>query len=200
MARHFRRLAGYLGLAELRLRVREDRSWFSGEAPTGERPTLRLVTPTAATRYLSCVPLVPLAAAAGTFGDPHAVPDESEWQWVEVETGRTLREGMFVAQVVGESMHPTIPNGSHCLFVGPVTGTRQGRVVLVQLADEVDPETGQRFTVKRYRSEKTADEDGWRHVAITLKPDNPAFEPIQLRAEDEERVAVVAEFVEVVGR
>ena len=200
MARHFRRLAGYLGLAELRQRVREDRSWFSGEAPTGERPTLRLVTPTAATRYVSCVPLVPLAAAAGAFGDPHAVPDESEWQWVEVETGRALREGMFVAQVVGESMHPTIPNGSHCLFAGPVTGTRQGRVVLVQLADEVDPETGQRFTVKRYRSEKTADEDGWRHVAITLKPDNAAFEPIQLRAEDEERVAVVAEFVEVVGR
>ena len=40
---------------------------------------------------------------------------------------------MFVAQVVGEPMHPTIPNGSHCLFASPVTATRQGRVVLVQL-------------------------------------------------------------------
>ena len=199
MAKHFRRLAGYLGRADLRQRVREDRSWFRGERPAGERPALRLVTPTPHTRYVSCVPLVPLAAAAGAFGDPHAVPDESEWQWVELDTSRALREGMFVAQVVGDSMLPTIPNGSHCLFASPVTGTRQGRVVLVQLADEIDPETGQRFTVKRYRSEKTADEDGWRHVAITLRPDNPAFEPIRLTADDEERVAVVAEFVEVVG-
>ena len=198
MAKHFRRLAGYLGRADLRQRMREDRSWFRGERPA-ERPALRLVTPTDATRYVSCVPLVPLAAAAGAFGDPHSVPDESEWQWVELDTSRALREGMFVAQVVGDSMQPTIPNGSHCLFASPVTGTRQGRVVLVQLADEIDPETGQRFTVKRYRSEKTADEDGWRHVAITLGPDNPAFEPIRLTADDEGRVAVVAEFVEVVG-
>ena len=199
MAKHFRRLAGYLGQADLRRRVREDRAWFRAERPAGERPALRLVTPTPHTRYVSCVPLVPLAAAAGAFGDPHSVPDESEWQWVEVDTSRTLREGMFIAQVVGESMHPTIPNGGHCLFASPVAGTRQGRVVLVQLADEIDPETGQRFTVKRYRSEKTADEDGWRHVAITLRPDNPAFEAIRLTADDEERVAVVAEFVEVVG-
>ena len=81
----------------------------------------------------------------------------------------------------------------------PVTGTRQGRVVLVQLRDEVDPETGQRFTVKRYRSEKTTDENGWRHVEITLMPDNPAFEPITLTGDDEERVAVIAELLEVLG-
>ena len=166
MARHFRGLAIFLGRLDLRQRVREDCSWFSGQGPTGERPTLRLVTPIAATRYASCVPLVPLAAAVGAFGDPHAVPDESEWQWVEVEVSRILREGIFVAQAVGESMQPTIPNSSHCLFASPVTGTRQGRVVLMRLADEIDLETGQRFTVKRYRSEKTADEDGaggmWR--------------------------------------
>ena len=78
-------------------------------------------------------------------------------------------------------------------------GTRQGRVVLVQLRDEVDPETGQRFTVKRYRSEKTTDENGWRHVEITLMPDNPAFEPITLTGDDEERVAVIAELLEVLG-
>ena len=41
------------------------------------------------------------------------------------------REGMFVAQVVGEPTHPTMSNGSHCLFASPVTATRQGRVVLV---------------------------------------------------------------------
>ena len=80
-----------------------------------------------------------------------------------------------------------------------MTGTRQGRTVLVQLRDAVDPDTGERFTVKRYRSERTADADGWRHVRITLEPTNPDFEPIELSADDEESVSVVAELVEVIG-
>lgn len=59
---------------------------------------------------------------------------------------------MFVIQVVGKSMEPAIPEGSYCLFRTPVEGTRQGKTVLVQLRDATDPETDQRYTVKRYRS------------------------------------------------
>ena len=198
MARHFRRLAGYLGLREVRSRLRDDRSWFDGGAEAS-RSALRLVTPTSDTRYVNCVPLVPLKAAAGAFGDPQSVLDESEWDWVEVDAQRSLRPGMFVAEVVGRSMEPMIPDGAYCLFSSPVTGTRQRRIVLVQLQDEVDFDTGLRYTVKRYRSEKTADEDGWRHVRVVLEPVNREFTPIELTAEDEEAVAVVAEFVEVVG-
>ena len=55
------------------------------------------------------------------------------------------------------------------------------------------------FTVKRYRSEKTADEDGWRHVSVVLEPVNAEFAPIELRIEDEGSVTVVAELVEVIG-
>lgn len=95
-------------------------------------------------------------------------------------------------------MQSTISNGGHTLFATPVTGTRQGRVVLVRLEDKADPETDQCFTVKRYRSEKAADENGWCHVAITLLSDNPVFEAITLTADDEGRVAVAAKFVEVV--
>ena len=202
MVRHFRRLASYLGMRDVRSRVRDDRSWFRERAGTPARPTrrlLRLVTPDAAARYVNCVPLVPLQAAAGAFGDPHAIPDESDWEWVEFDTARPLRPGMFVAQVVGKSMEPRIPDGAYCLFASPVTGTRQGRTVLVQLHDAVDPDTGERFTVKRYRSEKTADEGGWRHVRIVLDPVNAEFAPIELRTEDEGSVAVVAELVEVIG-
>lgn len=198
MVRHFRRLAGYLGMREVRNRLRDDRSWFDGAAEAS-RPVLRLVKPTAETRYVNCVPLVPLSAAAGAFGDPQAVLDESEWEWLEVDTRRPLRSGMFVARVVGQSMEPMIPDGAYCLFTSPVTGTRQGRNVLVQLRDEIDPDTGLRFTVKRYRSEKTADGDGWRHVRIMLEPVNREYAPIELTTEDEEAVAVVAEFVEVVS-
>ena len=70
--------------------------------------------------------------------------------------------------------------------------------MLVQLRDAVDPDTGQRFTVKRYRSERTTDADGWRHVEITLEPVNPDFAPIVLTADEEDSVAVVAELIEVI--
>ena len=202
MVRHFRRLASYLGMRDARSRVRDDRSWFrerAGTAVQSVRRLLRLVTPPETGRYVNCVPLVPLQAAAGAFGDPHAIPDESDWEWVELDTGRSLRPGMFVAQVVGKSMEPRIPDGAYCLFASPVTGTRQGRTVLVQLRDAVDPDTGERFTVKRYRSEKSADEGGWRHVRIVLEPVNPEFAPVELKTEDEGSVAVVAELVEVIG-
>ena len=202
MVRHFRRLAGYLSLPDLRRRVRADRAWFRGatrDAAATPRPRLRRVAPAAAERYAGCVPLIPLQAAAGGFGDPHAAFDESEWEWVAVDTARPLRRGMFVAQVAGRSMEPHIPDGSYCLFASPVAGTRQGRTLLVRLRDAHDPDTGERFTVKRYRSEKATDAGGWRHVRIVLEPTNPDFAPLELTADDEASVAVVAELVDVIG-
>ena len=106
---------------------------------------------------------------------------------------------MFVAQVVGKSMEPTISDGSYCLFAAPVTGTRQGKIVLVQLRDAMDSESGERYTVKRYESEKTKDRDSWRHAAITLKPLNPDFEPIVIDRADDGQLQVVAELVEVLA-
>ena len=69
--------------------------------------------------------------------------------------------------------------------------------MLVQLADAVDPETGQRYTVKRYESRKVPGAGSWHHERITLRPLNPAFEPIVLNDADEDRVRVIAELVEV---
>jgi SOS-response transcriptional repressor LexA len=69
----------------------------------------------------------------------------------------------------------------------------------VQLRSAVDPETGHRYTVKRYESEKTADGDTWRHTRIRLKPNNPAFAPIELEESDEGAVQVIAELIEMLG-
>lgn len=80
-----------------------------------------------------------------------------------------------------------------------MTGSRQGRTVLARMLNALDPDTGQRFTVKRYQSEKTANEDGWRHLTIVLEPLNLDYEPIKLTAEDESPVDVVAELIEVIG-
>ena len=106
---------------------------------------------------------------------------------------------MFVAQVVGKSMEPAIPDGSYCLFTAQIEGTRQGKTVLVQLRGTTDPETGQRYTVKRYESEKTKGGDSWRHTKIVLKPVNPDFGPIILPSADEGQLQVIAEVVEVLG-
>ena len=150
---------------------------------------------------------MPLAVAAGAFGEPQTIEAEEDWQWVDLGTGRRLRPGMFVARIVGRSMEPAVPDGAHALFRAPVEGTRQGKTVLVRLRDTTDPETGARYTVKRYESEKAGDEEGvgdgdsdaWTHTKITLKPLNPDFAPIVLTGADEGEAAVVAELVEVVA-
>ena len=159
----------------------------------------RVVEPATGERYVRCLPLVPLQAAAGAFGDPQSV-DEDRLRWVKVDTRRALRPGMFVAQVVGRSMEPQIADGAWCLFRAPVLGTRQGKTVLVQLRDVKDPETGNRYTVKRYDSTKAPSDESWRHRRITLRPVNPDFDPIVLSGADEEELQVIAEFVEVLGR
>ena len=161
-------------------------------------PRLRIVEPQPSERYVTCVPLVPLKAAAGAFSDPQHI-DDDDFAWVAVETRRSLRRGMFVAQVVGKSMEPAISDGAYCLFAAPVGGSRQGKTVLVQMRDAADPESGERYTVKRYESEKTDDGDSWRHTKITLNPVNADFEPIVLTGTDEGSLQVVAEVVEVLG-
>lgn len=156
----------------------------------------RTVDPKPEERYVTCVPLVPLKAAAGSFSDPQHVEDRG-FEWIAIESRHRLRPGMFVAQVVGKSMEPTIPDGAYCLFRAPVEGSRQGKTVLVQLRDTADRESGERYTVKRYESEKASAEASWHHERITLKPINPAFESIVLTAADEAESRVIAELVEV---
>lgn len=71
--------------------------------------------------------------------------------------------------------------------------------MLVQLRDASDPETGHRYTVKRYESQKARSGDSWRHTRITLRPSNPAYAPIVLEGVEEDAVRVVAELVEALG-
>ncbi len=162
-------------------------------------PFLRRVPqPRPEERYVTYLPLVPLKAAAGAFSDPQHI-DDDDFEWVAVEARHGLRRGMFVAQIVGKSMEPAIPDGAVCLFAAPVEGTRQGKTVLVRLRDKKDPETGERYTVKRYESEKVPDEESWRHARIKLKPANRDFDAIELTG-GEGDLTVIAEFIEVLGK
>jgi hypothetical protein len=204
MTRHFRKLAGYLNASELREKVRSDRDWFRRAGSRGvasDRFALPLVQPKPEERYVCCVPFVPLNVAVGNFVDQPSVFDGSNSEnWVVVDRGRVLRPGMFVSQVVSRSMEPVIPEHSYCLFAAPVHGSRQGKNVLVKLRDAADPETGERYTIRRYESQKATSGGGiWRHVTVTLQPLNPACTPIVLTVEEESAVEVVAEVVEVLA-
>ncbi|MBX7021335.1 S24 family peptidase, partial [Providencia rettgeri] len=111
-----------------------------------------------------------------------------------------LEPGMFLAQVVGRSMEPLVPDGSYCLFRPVPAGSRQGRKLLVWHAGVTDADTGGEYTLKVYSSEKVAHADGeWQHDRITLKPLNPVYQPLFLEPKDEGSVRVIAEFVKVVG-
>ena len=91
-------------------------------------------------------------------------------------------------------MEPLIPDGSLCVFRRGVTGSRQGRLVLVEALGEAGSD---HYTVKRYRSEKRQNDAGeWAHERIRLEPLNPAFEAWDLDPQ-EDRYRILAEFVAV---
>jgi phage repressor protein C with HTH and peptisase S24 domain len=142
--------------------------------------------------FVTHLPRYSLAVAAGKFLENQEVTEEG---WEEAPSDLRLTPEMFVARIVGRSMEPRIPDGSLCVFRQGVTGSRQGRLVLVE---RLGGGANDRYTVKRYASEKGQREDGtWSHERITLEPLNPEFEAWTLDPE-EERFRIVAEFVRVV--
>ncbi len=130
-------------------------------------------------RYRTHLPLYALRAAAGGWGTDMEVEAQD---WVKAPEDLRLSEDMFVAHVVGRSMEPMIPDGSLCLFRHSVTGSRQGKYLLIQHAGA--SESGGEFTVKRYSSRKAENAEGWRHERIRLEPLNPEFEPWDLDPSD----------------
>jgi uncharacterized protein len=164
--------------------------------------TLRRVSKEERDAGVVAAPVIDLRFAAGAFSDAQALEDGAD-VWAALPDWVRAQPGLFVAQVVGESMNRRIPNGSWCLFRANPTGTREGKVVVVQHHSIADPETGGRYTVKLYASEKAPAEDGgWRHERITLRPDSnrPEFEPIVINLNDgEDGFSVVAEFLLVLS-
>jgi type I restriction enzyme R subunit len=147
-------------------------------------------------KYVDYLPVYSLQAVATSFGKEEHV---EMLGWKKIENKR-LNKDMFIAQVVGKSMEPTIPDGSFCIFRFERGGSRNGLVVLVESRLVTDPETSQKFTIKRYKSEKETLPDGrWMHKLIILSPDNKQFEDIVLNNVTGDDFRVVAEFVEVIS-
>jgi len=191
--------------ARLELVTRRD-----GESPSGLPSGNSMIRPLAPAHpfrevasmelnpYMNALPLVTLKFAAGAFSQSQAFESEHVI-WVEPPDFVRPCEGLFIAQVIGESMNRRIPNGAWCLFRSNPGGTRSGKVVVAQHHSIADEETGGQFTVKVYRSEKARVGEGeWRNRRITLSPDSddPAFRTLEFNPEDV-GVQVIAELVSV---
>ncbi len=173
--------------------------------------TLKVLNAKDVRPYQNSVPIYDLAIAAGQFSglqEVNEVPRDGDlgaieqYDWVELPDAFKPQAGLFIAQVVGESMNRRIPNGSWCLFKLAPGGTRQGKVVLVQHRDIDDIDTGGHYTIKVYESEKVSHKDGgWQHKRIILKPDTTAsgYKPIVLNDEEAGDLKVIAELVAVFG-
>lgn len=149
--------------------------------------------------FVTHLPLYSLQAAATRFGEQMDVDEDSDsLDWIRIAgtARRSLTKDMFVAQVVGRSMEPLIPDGSFCIFRAATAGSRQGKRLLIEQFTELD--RASRYTVKRYTSAKRVNpETGeWEHERIRLEPLNPEFEAFDLGPED---FRVVAEFIEALS-
>jgi SOS-response transcriptional repressor LexA len=147
--------------------------------------------PSVVRKFVTHLPRYSLAVAAGKFLENREVEEEG---WEQTPADLKLTSNMFVARIVGRSMEPRIPDGSLCVFRSPVIGSREGRLVLVEALGRG---ANDRYTVKRYRSQKTRRPDGsWSHDRIRLEPLNKEFEAWDLEPE-EDRYHIFAEFVGV---
>jgi phage repressor protein C with HTH and peptisase S24 domain len=114
--------------------------------------------------------------------------------WIKVEKNRKLDRNMFVARVTGRSMEPRIKDGDYCIFRTNVVGSRNNKIVLVQHNSISDPETGGKYTVKKYSSRKKYSTDGtWTHEEIILLPLNPNYSPLTIMDSDEGEFMVIAQ-------
>jgi SOS-response transcriptional repressor LexA len=158
--------------------------------------------PSTVQRFVTHLPRYSLAVAAGKFLENNEVSEEG---WLEAPPGLKLTPEMFVARIAGRSMEPVIPDGSLCVFRSGVTGSREGRLVLVE---SLGRGANDRYTVKRYHSEKSQGHGGdwadaawthpiWTHQRIRLEPLNPEFEAWDLDPNAEDSLRVIAEFLRV---
>jgi DUF2075 family protein/SOS-response transcriptional repressor LexA len=159
--------------------------------------TLPLLSIDEVVPFEDAVPVYDLKMAAGAFSADQAPTDP---YWVRLPDHLRPGPDMFVARVVGDSMNKRIPNGAWCLFRYNPAGTRNNKIVIVSHRSINDPDSGERYTVKRYFSEKGMSLDGAvLNKRIVLRPESfdTRYEPIVLTQDEAEELRVIGELLAV---
>jgi len=141
------------------------------------------------------IPFYDLKIAAGSFSSQQQVENI---RYIECDEEISVNKDYFACKIIGESMNKIIPNGSICLFEKYSGGSRNGKIVLVEMTDFTDSDSGSNYTIKEYTSKKTTTEDGWKHKEIVLLPKSSEdYPPIILRDEETINLKVVGTFIKV---
>lgn len=139
------------------------------------------------------IPLYSLRAACGRFEEERN-PELEGWVDASGHGFTPDRERHFVVRAKGTSMSPKIKDGDLCVFEWYNGGSRNGEIVLTQCS-EFDPEYDGKYTIKKYISEKNANEDGsWIHSKIQLQPLNSNYPTINLQPENAEQYRTIGIF------
>lgn len=143
--------------------------------------------------YVNSIPIFDLKVAAGNFSELQTVTD---CEWIALPKNYNPSNDLFACKVVGESMNKIIPNGSICMFRKYAGGSRDGKIVLIELTNIQDPDFGSGYTVKEYRSKKQVKQDLWSHQSITLKPlsNNADYNDIELSEDELSSLKVIGIF------
>jgi SOS-response transcriptional repressor LexA len=145
------------------------------------------------------VPFFNFYAAAGSFSE---MQSNKDYTLTEIDGVSGNLNDYFACKVIGESMNRVIPNGSLCLFKKYSGGSRNGKIVLLELLDIQDQDFNSAFTVKTYTSRKQTDSEGsWNHEVISLIPNSfdSSYNEIILNEDESASYRVVGEFVKVLG-
>ncbi|MCX5742959.1 MAG: helicase-related protein [Proteobacteria bacterium] len=184
------RIARYLVGRERQREVRDDTSWFE-RARVARRSGTGRVLQLIRTHVPSpdAVPIVDLRIAAGAFSEGQ-IPEPIGFGRVE---GIALRPGLFVAQVVGDSMNELVPLGAWCLWehLGAVGAAppAPGQNLLVRRADTRDADFGE------YTFKHLAESPDGRY--LVPRSTNPTHRRIQVTRDDE--IDAIARFIGVVS-
>ena len=131
-----------------------------------------------------------LKVAATAFSEGQ---DPEKLGRVYLDPRKARRPGLFVAQVVGNSMSRVAPHGAWCLWqhIGEagVPAPAPGEYLVVRREDPDDLRLGG-FTFKRW-------ERGPKGARLVPVSKEPGFKPILLSPEDEETTTHIARFIEV---
>lgn len=148
-------------------------------------------------KYVDFLPVFSIKAACGYFGEGEIVENTG---WMKVYgIGKKLNRNMFIVKAKGHSMEPKIHDGDYCVFQANPAGTRQDKIVLVQHVNYYDADYSGAYSIKKYSSKKSYDQDGgWSHEAIELIPYNSEYNAIIIDEFDAESFKVVGEFIGVV--
>lgn len=141
------------------------------------------------------LPLLPLEAAAGRLQEKEFGLEAESYIHIKNQTLPSNKNALFVTRIKGDSMEPVVHDGEYALFSKAIAGSKNLEIILVEHHGSGLQDFAGELLIKRYRSEKSEDEEGMKHTKIILESLNPAYPPIIFEGEELTGIRILARYV-----